>query len=219
MFRNGKKGFTFVELAIVLVIIGIIMGMALKGRSLIEGAKTRSEVRKLEKIQASVSGWYTNTGIASTPTEFWRLNETYGCGSAEEGTVASTLITNADVLCLDLRQLPEIRPSDRLNPFNDNWTMFGGAWVDANATLARGANFTLVSSSSHKFACNVERLMNDDGYFFFGDVRSLYDELRINTPAASPLTARATDDPALQTCDEWPTDFDDQGYVGYQMGL
>lgn len=50
-----KKGFTFVELAIVLVIIGIIMGMAIKGKALIEVAKMRQEIRNIEKIEAAVA--------------------------------------------------------------------------------------------------------------------------------------------------------------------
>jgi prepilin-type N-terminal cleavage/methylation domain-containing protein len=217
MFRNGKKGFTFVELAIVLVIIGIIMGMALKGRSLIEGAKTRSEVRKLEKIQAAVSGWYSNTGTAATPMEFWRLDESYGCVS--EGTVMGASIATGGVLCLNLRQLGEIRPNDLLNPFGDNWTMFGGTWDNNTAELARGTNFTLVSSASARFACNVERLMNDDGYFRFGDVRSTYDELRVGLTSQPALDNRSATDPAFQSCDEWDNSWDDAHYVGYQLGL
>jgi prepilin-type N-terminal cleavage/methylation domain-containing protein len=59
MFRitSGKKGFTFVELAIVLVIMGIIMGLAVKGRSLIRGAKMRNEIRKIEKLQTALMSY------------------------------------------------------------------------------------------------------------------------------------------------------------------
>jgi prepilin-type N-terminal cleavage/methylation domain-containing protein len=59
MFRitSGKKGFTFVELAIVLVIIGIIMGLAIKGRSLIRSAKMRNEIRKIEKLQTALMSY------------------------------------------------------------------------------------------------------------------------------------------------------------------
>ena len=50
--RNAK-GFTLIELAIVLVIIGIILGAILKGQDLIEGArhkKLTSECRKWETL-------------------------------------------------------------------------------------------------------------------------------------------------------------------------
>ena len=56
-----KKGFTFVELAIVLVIIGIIMGMAIKGKALIEVAKMRQDIRNIEKLEAAISGFVSAT--------------------------------------------------------------------------------------------------------------------------------------------------------------
>jgi prepilin-type N-terminal cleavage/methylation domain-containing protein len=44
MFKvmREKKGFTLIELAIVLVIIGIIIGAVLKGKDLIESARIKS---------------------------------------------------------------------------------------------------------------------------------------------------------------------------------
>jgi prepilin-type N-terminal cleavage/methylation domain-containing protein len=59
MFKLTKdaKGFTFVELAIVLVIIGIIMGLAVKGRTLIRGAKLRAEIRKIDKLQTALMSY------------------------------------------------------------------------------------------------------------------------------------------------------------------
>lgn len=48
---NDESGFTLVEMAIVLVIIGIILGMVIKGRSLVTTAKvkkTAAQVRQLE---------------------------------------------------------------------------------------------------------------------------------------------------------------------------
>jgi len=48
---KGRHGFTLIEMALVLVIIGIIIGMVLKGRSLIKTAdakKTATQVRQME---------------------------------------------------------------------------------------------------------------------------------------------------------------------------
>jgi prepilin-type N-terminal cleavage/methylation domain-containing protein len=47
-------GFTLVEISVVLVVIGIIMGMAVKGRDLVETSRLRKEIRKLDKF-ASVA--------------------------------------------------------------------------------------------------------------------------------------------------------------------
>ena len=49
-----KKGFTIVELAIVLVVIGIILSMAVKGKSLVDAARLRMEVNKVRKLEAAI---------------------------------------------------------------------------------------------------------------------------------------------------------------------
>lgn len=46
MNKAGNKGFTLVELAIVLVIIGLIVGAVLKGQDLIDNAKSKKFVSK-----------------------------------------------------------------------------------------------------------------------------------------------------------------------------
>jgi prepilin-type N-terminal cleavage/methylation domain-containing protein len=52
-----KKGFTIVELAIVLVVIGIILAMAVKGRNLVEAARYKAEINKIRKLEAAVHIW------------------------------------------------------------------------------------------------------------------------------------------------------------------
>jgi prepilin-type N-terminal cleavage/methylation domain-containing protein len=48
------KGFTLVEMAIVMLVIGIIATLAIKGKDLVEVANVRSELRKLEKFDLAV---------------------------------------------------------------------------------------------------------------------------------------------------------------------
>ncbi|PIX86479.1 MAG: prepilin-type cleavage/methylation domain-containing protein, partial [Nitrospirae bacterium CG_4_10_14_3_um_filter_53_41] len=53
MVKNNK-GFTLVELAIVLVIIGIILGAVLKGQELITNAKTKRTYNLQREVFAAI---------------------------------------------------------------------------------------------------------------------------------------------------------------------
>lgn len=53
--REREQGFTLVELSIVLVIIGLIVGGVLVGQDLIKGAEIRATVAQIEKYNASVN--------------------------------------------------------------------------------------------------------------------------------------------------------------------
>jgi len=59
----GKtRGFTLVELAIVLVIIGIILGAILKGTELINNAKVKRLQNDLKGLEAAIWTFYDRTG-------------------------------------------------------------------------------------------------------------------------------------------------------------
>ena len=52
--QSRQSGFTLVEIAIVLVIIGLILGGVLKGQSLIDNAKYKNFVKQVDSIRAAV---------------------------------------------------------------------------------------------------------------------------------------------------------------------
>lgn len=54
-----NKGFTLVELSIVLVIIGLLIGGILVGQTLIEAAKMQSQIRQFEQYDAAISSFKT----------------------------------------------------------------------------------------------------------------------------------------------------------------
>ena len=70
--RHAQHGFTLVELAIALVIIGLVLGMTFKGRELIDGAKVKSVQAQYGKISAAMNiffekyGFYPGDGCASS---------------------------------------------------------------------------------------------------------------------------------------------------------
>lgn len=52
-YHNNQSGFTLVEIAIVMVIIGLLLGGALKGQAMIANAKVKSFSREIKEIQAA----------------------------------------------------------------------------------------------------------------------------------------------------------------------
>ncbi|MBK9348085.1 MAG: prepilin-type N-terminal cleavage/methylation domain-containing protein [Burkholderiales bacterium] len=55
--RSRQTGFTLVEIAIVLVIIGLLLGGVLKGQELIENSRIKSIVNDMKAIQAAYNGY------------------------------------------------------------------------------------------------------------------------------------------------------------------
>ncbi len=53
--RNPLEGFTLIELSIVLVVIGLIIGGILVGRDLINAAEIRATISQVEKYRAAVN--------------------------------------------------------------------------------------------------------------------------------------------------------------------
>jgi prepilin-type N-terminal cleavage/methylation domain-containing protein len=61
-YLRSNKGFTLVELAIVLVIIGIILGAVLKGQELINNAKIKRAYNQYREVLAAVYTYYDRYG-------------------------------------------------------------------------------------------------------------------------------------------------------------
>lgn len=66
---RGQRGFTLIELAIVLVIIGIILGAVLKGQDLIEGAKVKRVINFPNKWEVPIWTFYDKRGYFPGDTD------------------------------------------------------------------------------------------------------------------------------------------------------
>ena len=54
---NKQAGFTLIELAIVLVIIGLLLGGVLRGQELINSAKVKNMARDFQNVQVYIYGY------------------------------------------------------------------------------------------------------------------------------------------------------------------
>ena len=55
--RNKQGGFTLVEIAIVLVIVGLLLAGVLKGQELIENSRIKSIANEMKSVQAAYNGY------------------------------------------------------------------------------------------------------------------------------------------------------------------
>lgn len=62
MFKGRQQGFTLIEMAIVLVIIGILLGGVLKGQELIENSRTKRAAATIQAFSAAYNGYLDRYG-------------------------------------------------------------------------------------------------------------------------------------------------------------
>lgn len=92
--RNSTRqsGFTLVEIAIVLVIIGLLLGGVLKGQELIENARIKSIVNDMKAVQAAYNGYLDRYKVIPGDDTAVAMNNRGFAGTA--GPAASNGVLN-----------------------------------------------------------------------------------------------------------------------------
>jgi len=77
---NTNKGFSLIELSIVLIIIGLLVAGITGGASLIKSAELRSTITEVRNYQTAVNAYYTAVGRlpgTDNSSQMWFVNSPY----------------------------------------------------------------------------------------------------------------------------------------------
>jgi prepilin-type N-terminal cleavage/methylation domain-containing protein len=205
--KQVQKGFTLVEIAIVLVIIGLLLGGILKGQEMITQAKIKNVMADFSGISAAYHGYQDRyraiPGDDAGANARWTLGiaapvaGAYGDGVVS-GTYGSTTANDESRLFwLHLRSAGFVSGTGQAQPFNAVTGLLGVQTGDAVAagtgpTLVTGGNgfVGLIICSANlpdKIAIAVDTQM-DDGVSTAGTVRAIL-QAAPNPPVGAALAA------------------------------
>jgi prepilin-type N-terminal cleavage/methylation domain-containing protein len=186
---RNSKGFTLVELAIVLVIIGILLGAVLKGQELINNARLKRVYSQYREVYAAIltyqdrygamPGDDNTTGLATrwVPPTYYTAGT--GNGQINGGTTASMFTCAAATATETCAMWDHLRragiisgPLDGTNPRNPFGGTVGVAYVAIAGTPAITTNWVGMSNVPGNLAQTIDT-QYDDGNALTGDIRAL----------------------------------------------
>ena len=174
--QNKQKGFTLIEIAIVMVIIGLLLGGVLKGQELINNAKIKGLYSLKDQMSAAYNTYYDRYN--AFPGDDPNAHANLGTGTVNDGDGDGLVSGGPHFLCastaaescrafIHLRAANLISGSGDTNPKNP----FGGSVVVAdntyNGTRAHWVQFDNVPSD----AAQMLDRKYDDGVHNTGSIQ------------------------------------------------
>ncbi|WP_373976002.1 prepilin-type N-terminal cleavage/methylation domain-containing protein [Chitinibacter sp. SCUT-21] len=166
MSFKQQHGFTLVELAIVLVIIGLILGAVFKGNDLIDGAKVKNMAAQVNKMQAAFNVYFEKYG--AYPGD--------GCANVVSNQTTCTGARNGTLDLVENVSTPLILVNSGILTVADLRSVFGAPWVitegGAITNYATGTNYmtpgsqtaggvTTQSAVDARFVCALDKAIDD----------------------------------------------------------
>jgi prepilin-type N-terminal cleavage/methylation domain-containing protein len=185
---RSAKGFTLVELAIVLVIIGIILGAVLKGQELVNNAKTKRLYQQYREMYAAMYTYYDRYGLfpgddttAAARGGIWTgLTAGDGNGLIATGTTATAAnyacaATGAEQCDMwrELRLAGIISGSTAAGAasFRNPSHSYGGAIAVSYSTVSALTTNFIQFQNVPAEVCQIIDTQYDDGVQTTGDIR------------------------------------------------
>ncbi len=181
--KSQQKGFTLVEIAIVLVIIGLLLGGILKGQEMITQAKIKNVIADFSGVSAAYHGYQDRyrkiPGDDGDAIARWGTPAA-AVGTANDGVIAggyATTVANSEsrLFWLHLRRAGFVSGSDQEQPFNAVTGRLGVQTGDtAGGAIFGGFSGLIICSANlpDKIAIATDVQM-DDGVITSGTVRGM----------------------------------------------
>ena len=182
MTRN-EKGFTLVEIAIVLVIIGLLIGGVLKGQAMIQNARIKRVVKSADEIRAAIYTYLDKYGMfpgdensTTTPPNDTNNGDGSGQISAGEADQVFEDLVLADIIGGDFDGNGE--DSIPRHAFGDTYRVL---WVNPGGVNARVDHYIRYDNLPWDVALEIDTKY-DDGVFNTGTIRANEDYTAANSP-------------------------------------
>jgi prepilin-type N-terminal cleavage/methylation domain-containing protein len=217
MVTRNSKGFTLIEIAIVLVIIGLLLGGVLKGQELITGARVRNLISQQDGIKAAFFGFQDRYRAlpGDYPAASTNINCTAGTcpvgdgngrieagGTPDESVIAWTHLTGAGFMNGSYAATSATTdPDDNNTPKNPYSTyiqlIYDAAYGDPGGTSPSKHNLKTGIQVPVEIVAEVDRKI-DDGRPYSGSFQ--YSEYDSETGAGPDL---ATTPACVDAGDNW----------------
>ena len=161
---KNQKGFTLIEIAIVLVIIGLLIGGVLKGQSMIQNAKVKRLVNDVDGLRAAVLTFQDRYGMLPGDEN----STTAPTGDANNGNNNGYFNENTGWVMEDLRLTQLLSGSGVALPTHS----FGGTLsLQYNNIGGSGNRNHVIATNIPAEVCQEIDTKYDDGVNTSGDIR------------------------------------------------